>query len=189
MKQKYWRHNMSVTKLKNLPLITHADTSDHVVVVHSGKAAIITVDDFGIAEKHRLTPEGGFAVRLTNKTGAVSVKGTVVTADTSADNAVKKIAVDVPAPIGVIYDDDIADGAEVWVVLSGIAAVYFTGTTVRGHFARGFIAADIGYVSGQALSEAVPSSPFATDKHFYEIGHVLESRTGAGLANCILHFN
>ena len=44
-------------------------------------------------------------------------------------------------------------------------------------------------MSGQALSEALAAPPFATDKHFYEIGHVLESRVGAGLAKCILHFN
>ena len=98
--------------------------------------------------------------------------------------------VDAPNPIGIIYDDGIADGLEVWVVISGIADVYFVGNTTRGDIARGFLTADgASYVSGQALSEAYPTSPFASDKHFYEIGHVLESRTGAGLAKCILHFN
>ena len=48
---------------------------------------------------------------------------------------------------------------------------------------------DTGEISGQALNEAVPTSPFATDKHFCEIGHVLETRTGAGLAKVNLHFN
>jgi hypothetical protein len=74
-------------------------------------------------------------------------------------------------------------------VVSGIADVYFWGNTVRGHLARTGIASDTGEVSGQALSEAVPESPFATDKHFCEIGHVIESRTGAGLAKIIMHFN
>jgi len=45
------------------------------------------------------------------------------------------------------------------------------------------------YIDGQAKSEAVPTSPFATDKHFSEIGHVLESRTGEGLAKVYLDFN
>jgi|GEM_PF-4923555 len=144
-----------------------------------------------IGSKGLLTTEGGFAVKLTNKTGGNSVKGEVVTPyDSSAiDNAVKKIIVDVPNPIGVFYESGIADGAEAWVVVSGIADVYFIGNTTRGHIARGFLTADAGYVTGQALSEAYPSSPFSDDKHFYEIGHVLESRVGAGLAKCVLHFN
>lgn len=136
------------------------------------------------------TSESGLAVQLINKTGAVSVKGEVVEPSDSVDNAVDKIVVDVPDPIGVFYESGIADGSLAWVVVSGIADVYFVGNTTRGHLARGFLTADGGsYVIGQALSEAVPSSPFATDKHFYEIGHVLESRVGAGLAKCVLHFN
>jgi hypothetical protein len=133
---------------------------------------------------------GGFMVRLTNKTGAASVKGEVVTTGAAVNNSVTKIIVDVPNPIGVFYESGVADGSEAWVVVAGIADVYFIGSTTRGHLARGFLAADgAGYVTGRALSEAVPTSPFASDKHFYEIGHVLESRIGAGLAKCILHFN
>ena len=141
-------------------------------------------------QRVRFTPEGGLAVRLTNKTGSASVKGTVVAAHGSVDNAVKKIIVDVPDPIGVIYDDGIPDGYLVWVVISGRAQVLFVGNTTRGYLARGFLTADGGsYEAGKALAEAVPGSPFASDKHFYEIGHVIESRTGAGLAFCVLHFN
>jgi hypothetical protein len=141
--------------------------------------------------KVRITPEGGIAIKLTNKTGAPSVKGEVVApySATAVDNAVKKIVVDEPDPIGVFYESDIADGAEAWIVIAGIAEVYFIGNTTRGHIARGFITGDAGYVAGQALSEAVPTSPFATDKHFYEIGHLLASRTGAGLAKTAVHFN
>lgn len=137
-----------------------------------------------------MTPEGGIYVTLINKTGAASVKGTVVAAHATVDGAVKKIEVDVPDPIGVIYDDGVPDGFPVRVVISGIAEVLFIGNTTRGHLARGFLTADgASYVAGQALSEAVPGSPFSDDKHFYEIGHLLQSRTGAGLAKCMLHFN
>ena len=142
--------------------------------------------------KTKVTAEGGIAVKLTNKTGGATVKGEVVAVYTASaiNNAVKKIEKDVPDPIGVFYESGVADGSESWVVISGIADVYFTGNTTRGHLARGYLTADgAGYVAGQALSEAVPSSPFASDKHFYEIGHVLESRTGAGLAKCVIHFN
>jgi len=137
----------------------------------------------------KMNSDGGYMVRMTNRTGGASVKGEVVCASSSYDSAVAKIAQNVPDPIGCFYESGIADGAEAWVVVSGRAQVYFIGNTTHGHLARGFVTSDSGYVTGQALSEAVPSSPFATDKHFYEIGHVIESRTGAGLAWTMLHFN
>jgi hypothetical protein len=137
----------------------------------------------------KTTAEGGIAVKLLNGTGGASVKGYVITADSAVNNSASLILQNIPNPIGVFYESGIAAGASAWVVVSGIADVYFIGNTTRGHLARGFLTADAGYVSGQALSEAVPGSPFAVDKHFYEIGHVLETRTGAGLAKVNLHFN
>lgn len=137
----------------------------------------------------KVTPEGGYAIKLVNRTGAISVKGYAVTPSDVYDNAVKKIVVDVPNPIGIVYESGVADGSTMWVVVAGIAEVYFANTPIRGHLARGFVASDVGYVSGQLKSEAFPTSPFATDKHFFEIGHVLETKAVPGLAKTVLHFN
>lgn len=137
----------------------------------------------------KFTPEGGLAVKLTNKTGAESIKGYCVTANDGQNNSVKLVPVGEPDCIGVFYDSGVADGAEAWVVISGIAQVYFWGETTRGYLARTGLAADTGEVAGQALSEAIPTSPFGVDKHFCEIGHCLESRIGEGLARVVLHFN
>ena len=139
--------------------------------------------------KCRRTEAGGLAVLLTNKTGAASVKGHLVSTSHDHDNAVHLTQIGVPDTIGVFLHSGVADGAEAWVVVSGVAEVYFIGSTTRGPLARSGVAADTGEQEGQALSEEFPTSPFATDKHFCEIGHLLESRTGAGLAKCILHFN
>lgn len=135
------------------------------------------------------TPEGGRAIKIVNRTGAASVKGYMVHPSPSYDTSCTLSVVDVPDPIGVVYDSGVANGSEMWVVTNGIADVYFIGSATRGHIARGFVTGDAGYVAGQAMSEAVPAAPFATDKHFYEIGHVIQSRTGAGLARCVLHQN
>lgn len=135
------------------------------------------------------TPIGGIAVQMVNGTGAPTVKGYLVTPSSSANFAVSLTAVDVPNCIGVFLDSGVADGQPAWVVISGIADVYFSGSSTRGHMARIGVASDTGEQAGQAISEAVPTSPFATDKHFGEIGHVAESRTGAGLARVVLHFN
>jgi hypothetical protein len=143
----------------------------------------------GLLKRLPITPEGGMTISLINKTGAASVKGTVVKANSAAANSFVLIANDVPDPIGIVYEDGKQDGESCLVVVAGMADVLFIGSATAGHLARGFITGDAGYVSGRALSEAVPTSPFASDKHFYEIGHVLESRTGAGLARVLVHFN
>lgn len=132
---------------------------------------------------------GGLMIKLTNKTGGNSVAGEVVTPASATSNAVIKVTQNVPNAIGVFYESGVADGQEAWIVVSGIADVYFIGSVTRGQLARTFVTADGDYVIGQAKGEDVPTSPFATDKHFCEIGHILESRTGAGAAKCVLHFN
>lgn len=139
--------------------------------------------------KIRTTEDGGLAVLLTNKTGAASTKGYLVDASHTTDNAVVLVPVGVPDCVGVFLHSGIADGAQAWVVISGIADVYFSISTTRGHLARIGLSGDVTKADGQAISEEFPTSPFATDKHFSEIGHVLQSRTGAGLAKCLLHFN
>jgi hypothetical protein len=43
--------------------------------------------------------------------------------------------------------------------------------------------------SGTAGSADVWNTGGAVATHFQEIGHCIETRTGAGLARCVLHFN
>jgi hypothetical protein len=138
----------------------------------------------------KFTEDGGLAILMRNWTGAASVKGLVVRLSSTGNRKVVPVIVDAPDPIGVFLDDDVENGGEAWVVVAGVAYVYFVGNTTAGNLARTFITADgAAYVTGQALAEAIPTSPFASDKHFCEMGHVVDSRTGAGLARVILHFN
>lgn len=141
-------------------------------------------------DKIRFTAEGGIAIKLTNKTGRDSVKGYLVDTDHTTNNAVQLVPVNLPDCIGVFYEDGVPDGSDAWIVVSGIADVYFIGSTTNGDYAR--VSRNDGGelgANGKATSEAIPTSPLATDKHFQEIGHVLEARTGAGLAKTVLHFN
>lgn len=149
----------------------------------------INISKGAYGNKFKITQEGGYAIKMINRTGATSVKGYLASPSPSYDTSCTLSTVNIPDNIGVFYESGIANGSETWVVVSGIADVYFVGNATRGHIARGFVTGDAGYVAGQALSEAVPSSPFATDKHFYEVGHVIQNRTGAGLAKCVLHQN
>lgn len=134
------------------------------------------------------TPEGGKAVRMINKTGANSIKGTVLKNSTTTDNGVALTTNGNVNPIGIMYDNGKADGEYVWVVVAGIADVLYGTAVTRATFSRVPVVAD-GVASGRAVNEALPVPPFATDKHFQEIGHSTESRATPGLAKTILHFN
>lgn len=135
-----------------------------------------------------ITPEGGMAYWMVNKTGALSVKGTLIEPSATTDQAVQVLSIDEPDPIGIVYDAGVADGGMIRIVFSGKAEVLFSNNPTRHNFARNAIAAD-GGTNGSAISEALPTSPFATDKHFLEIGHILETKGAPGLALVNLHFN
>jgi len=138
------------------------------------------------SDKIKLTPEGGIAIKLLNKTGGATVKGYCVDTHT-VDNSFHYVPHGTPDCIGVVYDAGIADSLPCWVVVSGIADVFFANTAVAGYFARTHVTASASIV-GTAYNEAVPTPPFDVDKHFQEIGHVLESGD-PGLHKCVLHFN
>jgi len=139
-------------------------------------------------EKFKITPEGGYAIRLTNDTGAASVKGSVVTTGGTVDNSFVLQSAEFEA-IGVAYEDGIADGSECWVVVSGIAEVLLKDGTAatRGYWAK---CAD---TDGRALVTTPPTGigALSTSEHFMEIGHCLTSKDAGTnvLAKIVLHFN
>lgn len=135
----------------------------------------------------RFTPEGGLAVRFINDTGAPSVRGSLVEASSSVDQAVSLTqAAGDDDCLGAIYEDGVADGQPVWVVVAGMADVLLENGTsaTRGYWAG------TGATAGRAdCTNANP--PGLVDAHFTEIGHCVQS-VGSGtdvLARCVLHFN
>lgn len=137
--------------------------------------------------KFKFTPEGGYAIKLTNKTGAASVKGMLVKGSTANDNAFVETATSDELPIGAVYEAGVADGSDCWVVVSGIAEVLLengSGTTNRGGWVGTSATA-----AGRAITLA--SSPGNTVEHFREIGHCLESQNAGSNVLCkiVMHFN
>jgi len=137
------------------------------------------------------TGEGGVFVRLINDTGAPSVKGTVVEASSSVDRAFDIAGADEPDVIGVVYEDDVADGELCGIVIAGPAQVLLEDTTAatRENWVR-ISTTDAG--RADCTAAAPPGGGVVqADQHFREIGHGLES-VGAGtdvLAWVMLHFN
>lgn len=140
--------------------------------------------------KIKFTAEGGLAVKLTNKTGSNSVKGSVVSISSSVDNAFTLQTNEFDS-VGVVYDDGIADGQECWVVEGGRAQVLLKDGTAstRGNWV---ICAD---TDGRADATQPTPSPNNTTgehtQHFKEIGHCMETKSSGTsvLAYCTLHFN
>jgi hypothetical protein len=139
-------------------------------------------------QRAKFTSEGGLAVLMTNRTGAASVKGSVVTASHDYDNAFSLQTEEFEAA-GIVYDSGVADGSECWVVASGIADVLVKDgiAASRGSWTK---CAD---VDGRCEPTTPPTGigALSTSDHFREIGHCLESKAAGTnvLAKVLLHFN
>lgn len=140
------------------------------------------------AGRIKRTPEGGIAILLINGTGAVSVKGQIVTAGLEIDESVQISHANEIDVIGAFYKSGIEDGQEAWVVVSGIADVLLADNTgsARGNWVEA--AVDPGYSLG------TETSPRSAPQHFREIGHSLQTvaATGTGthvMCRIMMRFN
>ena len=141
-----------------------------------------------------LTPIGGYAVRMINKTGAPSVLGTVVENSPTTDFGCGIMPAGDPDLIGVMYGDSsgnpIADGSEVWVVTMGVADVLLENdSAATRHFWCKISETDNGRVD--ATTDPTGPGFITATEHFREIGHAQQS-VGAGtdvMCRINLHFN
>ena len=130
----------------------------------------------------KITPEGGFAVRLTNKSGAKTVKGQIVSHKGTVANAFGLTAVDANHCLGVVYESGVGNGAQCWVVVAGIAQVLMKNAATMGHICRIPLTADDGAAAGYAM--AAEQAPTAS---VYKIGDILETKTADTLCKVLLH--
>ncbi len=139
---------------------------------------------FSMGEKICMTALGGLAIKLTNKSGGVTVQGQLVFAysATAVDGAFDVAGLSQDNVIGIVLEAGVADGSEAWIVISGIAEVLMD----AGGSVRGDRIISSGNIAG---SGDVWNAGGAVATHFLEIGHCIESVGGIGLARCIVHFN
>ena len=129
----------------------------------------------------KITPEGGFAVRLTNESGAETVKGQIVSHKGTVANAFDLTAVNANHCLGVVYESGVGNGAQCWVVVAGIAQVLMKNAATMGHICRIPLTADNG-AAGYAMDAAQSSSASV-----YKIGDVLETADAEELCKVLLH--
>ena len=136
----------------------------------------------------RNSQEGGMMVRMTNRTGAKSVKGSVVSTSTTKDNSFRLTPANAVVPVGIVYEDGIPNGEECFVVVSGIADILLkNGTTATRGYWVGMSDAD-----GRAYTAFhTGTTPPEQAIHNLEIGHCMETKAAGTnvLARCVLHFN
>ena len=127
--------------------------------------------------KIKLTPVGGYAVKLTNKTGVNSVKGKLVRTRAGIDDAVGAALANELHCIGVFLDAGVVDGAEAWIVVGGIAEILGTGNAAGDRLVTG----------ATAGSASVNNLPIVA-VHFQEVGHAIDGAP-PGLTRAVIHFN
>ena len=139
-----------------------------------------------LGPKTLLTPAGGFATKLWNKTGATILHGTAVSASIDDDYSIRPQDVEFDC-VGFAYGD-IPDNTEGWVVTSGVAqALLENGTAgTRGYWCKA------APTNGRIVTTTPPSGlgALTTAEHFKEVGHCIES-VSAGtdkLVYLLLHF-
>jgi len=130
-----------------------------------------------------LVASGSEVIKLINKTGGSSTKGTVVSID--GPGSVKKCVAGQDGAIGIIVDSGIPQGEYVKIAISGIAEVLFLNAPTAGQMARTFLTTDTPKEDGKAVAEDY--SPSITgEKQFCKLGFCLETKNAPGLAHVVL---
>jgi hypothetical protein len=144
------------------------------------------ITDFFASTKVKFTLEGGLAIKLTNKTGSASVKGTIVKPHATIDNAFNISGTDEFDSIGAVYDDGIEDGELCWIIVAGIAEVLLEDGTAatRGYWAR------TSTTQAGRVTVNTATQPGLLQTHFAEVGHGLENVSSGTdvLAKISMHF-
>jgi hypothetical protein len=136
------------------------------------------------------TGERGFQMKLTNKTGSNSVKGTVVEQSSTTDSAFSAIVADEPDPIGVVYEAGVADGSECWIWLpqSLCQVLLEDGSAATREYWVKVSDTDAG--RADASNAAPPGGTIAAiEDHFTELGHAAESQSSGTDVLCLIHLH
>ena len=133
-----------------------------------------------------LTNYGTPYISVINKTGAASVAGTLVSADTAVERGVK-IPTNAYDICGVLVEDGKADGAYVRMVTGGICEMLLGDGTTAGY--GGWLRASTDQL-GRVVNTTGPAGlgALAIEEHVKEVGHSLSKVASGGSNNKILAF-
>jgi hypothetical protein len=134
-------------------------------------------------EQRMITPLGGVAIRVVAGENLYEGEVVYIKITSGADGKVWKAPTDSDMPVGIVYQDALAD-ANVWIVVSGIAYVLPTAlvTAARGN---------IIYCSGTTAGRVDQAATLpAVAAHNREVGHFLDTGSGNGVkTRAVIHWN
>ncbi|MCK9203552.1 MAG: hypothetical protein M0P58_03825 [Bacteroidales bacterium] len=135
-----------------------------------------------VSQSVMFTPLGGMALKMINKTGAITVKGQIVSPSPTTENGFILASASSVNPVGVVFEAGIEDGSACWIVVSGVAEVLLADTQPA---AMGY-EVQISSTSGRAETKISDLTSTAI-----EIGHCIQSVSGGAdqKVKVILHFN
>jgi hypothetical protein len=148
----------------------------------------LVIDDAVAIGVDSSTNERGFLMKMLNKTGTTTVKGSIVAASTTTSKAflLEDTGFD---PFGIVYEAGVADGSEAWIWVNGSIAQVLWKNSTASTMGNVALCDD---VDGRAYDVAVPTANPVVAEHFREIGHVLQTQANNltnSLVLCHLHFN
>jgi hypothetical protein len=138
------------------------------------------------------TGERGVQMKRENRSGAASVKGTLITASDTNDNAWDILTANIPKPDGVVYEGGVANGSECWCWDDGSIAQCLledSSPCTHGYWAK---VSDTQDGRVDASNASPPGGTIvAIEDHLSEVGHCQQSQTAGTdkLALMKLHFN
>lgn len=140
-------------------------------------------------DRVKINENGARMVQYINKTGANSIKGTLVHPSITTENAVEAQTSEFDT-VGVFYEDGIADGELAWVIIDGTAEVLLEDLTDTAVGNWVYASAVDGRANG-SLAQPPGGTITALTNHFKEVGHSISNESAGTdvLAKIILHFN
>jgi hypothetical protein len=163
-------------------------------MVHLAGHTIAQTDTSGVEQRRTVydaaTGENGVQIKLTNRTGATSVKGTLVHASTSYDRAFHIEEADGYDPAWVVAESGIADGSECWVWIEGAVCQMLlqdSTASTRGNWCKvsdtqaGRIDATNAFPPGGTIA--------ALEDHSSEVGHCMQSKASGTDVLALIYFH
>lgn len=177
-------NNGNLIKINNVTYSFPSSASTSSILTHTS-GGTLTWSASPTIGSNMITEDGGFAIRLINKTGSATVKGTLVVAATGSSNAFSTAPANSELVLGIVYENGIADGSLCYVVVSGIANVLAKNSVSPAPTSSYWVGASD--VAGRAyFNDGNPG----TTAHDREIGHCIETKASGTdvLVKAVLHF-
>jgi hypothetical protein len=125
---------------------------------------------------------------MTNLLGNATVKGELIAASPRESMAFTHAPANALAAGGILYESGVANAAQAWVVVAGIAEalVETTAAATAGKWVSASYT-QVGRIEANTAGPPDATTPPLTAEHFHELGHCLSNADAGSLVNIFFH--